>query len=77
MCEGFTREFLTENNMTIFTHPPCFSLSSPIEDTTERPPFKCIEVIEAEPQAVLNILTEHDFQDALKNGRSAIRKHIL
>jgi hypothetical protein len=28
-------------------------------------------VIEAEQLAVLNTLTEHDFQDALKNGRSA------
>jgi hypothetical protein len=27
--------------------------------------------IEAESQAVLNTLTEHDFQDAFKNGRSA------
>jgi hypothetical protein len=28
-------------------------------------------VIEAESQAVLNSLTEHDFQDAFKNGRRA------
>jgi hypothetical protein len=28
-------------------------------------------VIEAELQAVLNTLTEHDFQDAFKNGRNA------
>jgi hypothetical protein len=28
-------------------------------------------VIEAESQVVLNIITEHDFQEALKNGRSA------
>jgi hypothetical protein len=27
-------------------------------------------MIEAESQAVLNTLTEHDFQDAFKNGRS-------
>jgi hypothetical protein len=27
-------------------------------------------VIEAESQAVLNALTEHDFHDAFKNGRS-------
>jgi hypothetical protein len=32
--------------------------------------FDIIEVIEAESQAVLNILTEHDFQNALKSGRS-------
>jgi hypothetical protein len=28
--------------------------------------FDTIEVIEAESQAVLNTLTEHDFQDAFK-----------
>jgi hypothetical protein len=30
-----------------------------------------MEVMEAESQVVLNTLTEHDFQDAFKNGRSA------
>jgi hypothetical protein len=29
-------------------------------------PFQAIEVIEAESQAVLNTLTEHDFQDAFR-----------
>jgi hypothetical protein len=33
--------------------------------------FCTIEAIEAESQAVLNTFTEHDFQDAFKNGRSA------
>jgi hypothetical protein len=33
--------------------------------------FDLIEVIEAESQAVLNTLTEQDFQDVLKNVRSA------
>jgi hypothetical protein len=33
--------------------------------------FDIIEVIKAEPQAELNTLTEYDFQDAFKNGRSA------
>jgi hypothetical protein len=28
-------------------------------------------MIEAKSQAVLNILTEHDFQDTFQNGRSA------
>jgi hypothetical protein len=32
--------------------------------------FDTTEVIEAEWQAVLNTLTEHNFQDAFKNGRS-------
>jgi hypothetical protein len=33
--------------------------------------FNTIEVIEAELQAMLNTLTEHNFQDAFKNGRSS------
>jgi hypothetical protein len=33
--------------------------------------FDTTEIIEAESQAVLNTLTDHDFQDAFKNGRSA------
>jgi hypothetical protein len=33
--------------------------------------FYAMEVIKAESQAVLNTLTDHDFQAAFKNGRSA------
>jgi hypothetical protein len=33
--------------------------------------FDTTEMIEAESQAVMNTLTEHDFQDAFKNFRSA------
>jgi hypothetical protein len=33
--------------------------------------FDTIEMIEAESQALLNTPTEHGFQDAFKNGRSA------
>jgi hypothetical protein len=33
--------------------------------------FDTNEMIVAESQAVLNTLTEHDFQDAFENGRSA------
>jgi hypothetical protein len=32
--------------------------------------FGKMEVIEAESQAVLETLTEHDFHEAFKNGRS-------
>jgi hypothetical protein len=32
--------------------------------------FDTIEVLKAESQAVLNTITEHDFQNALKNARS-------
>jgi hypothetical protein len=33
--------------------------------------FHPIEVIEAESQAVLNTLTEHDFQDAFKEWQKS------
>jgi hypothetical protein len=33
--------------------------------------FVTTEVIEAESQAVLTVLTKHDFQDAFKNGMGA------
>jgi hypothetical protein len=36
------------------------------------PPFYTIEVIEAESHAVLNTLTEHDFQDAFKEIAEAV-----
>jgi hypothetical protein len=32
--------------------------------------FDTVEVIEAESQAVLNTLTEHDFQDALETAEA-------
>jgi hypothetical protein len=35
--------------------------------------FDTAEVIEAESQAVLNTLTEHDFHDALKKTAEALR----
>jgi hypothetical protein len=66
----FTREFLTKNNMAVVLHQPYFSAST-IEDKAERLPFDTSEVIEAESQVVLYTLTEHDFQDAYKYGRSA------
>jgi hypothetical protein len=56
--------FLTKN-MTFTPHTPYFSLS-PIEDKTGRSPYGHNEVIKAELYAVLNTLTEYDFQDELK-----------
>jgi hypothetical protein len=47
-------------------HPPYLSLLLRLKEKTERPSFDIIEVIEAESQAVVNTLTEHDFQDAVK-----------
>jgi hypothetical protein len=62
--------FFTKNNMTVIPHPPYLSVSL-IENKTERRHFDTIEVIEAESSAVLNTLIYRDFQDAIKNGRSA------
>jgi hypothetical protein len=63
----FTREFLTKDNMTVVPTHPTFSR---LRIKLKRRNFYTIEVIEAESQAVLNALTEHDFHDAFKNGRS-------
>jgi hypothetical protein len=51
---------------------PCdFSLFPLLKIKLKGGCFDTIKVIEAESQAVLNTLREHDFQDAFKNGRSA------
>jgi hypothetical protein len=39
-------------------------------------PFDTIEVIKAESQVVLNILTEHDFQDAPKIAEAQGMVHM-
>jgi hypothetical protein len=66
----FTREFLTKNNMTLIP-PPYFSLFLQLKIKLKCPHFDTIDMIETESQAVLNTLTEHDFQDAFKNCGSA------
>jgi hypothetical protein len=54
----FTRESFTKNKATVV--PSLLFFVSPIEDKLKRHHFDTIEVIEAELQAVLNTLTEHD-----------------
>jgi hypothetical protein len=56
-------ECFTKNNMTVAPHPPYFYLQKKLKDRH----FDITEVMEAESQAVLNTLTEHDFQDAFTN----------
>jgi hypothetical protein len=56
--------------MTAVPHPPYFS-ASPIEDKLKGSHFDTLQQTEAESQAMLNILTEHDFHDAFKNRRIA------
>jgi hypothetical protein len=58
--------------MTVVPHPPyspdlatCdFSLFLRLKIKSEVRYFDTVEVIDTESQAVLNTLTEHDFQDA-------------
>jgi hypothetical protein len=48
------------------THPPYFFLFLRLKIKLKSSHFDRTVVIEAESQAVLNSLTEHDFQDAFK-----------
>jgi hypothetical protein len=70
---SFTREFLTKNNITVVPCPPsspdlapCDFSVSPLKMKLRGCHFDTVEMIEAELQAVLNTLTEHDFQDAFE-----------
>jgi hypothetical protein len=47
-------------------HPPYFCFFLQLKIKLKGRHFDTNEVIEAESQAVLNTLTEHDFQDAFK-----------
>jgi hypothetical protein len=61
----FTRDFLTKKNMTLVSN--CyFSLFLPLEVKLKGSHFNSSELIEAESQAVLNTLTEREFQDEFK-----------
>jgi hypothetical protein len=50
--------------MTAVPHPPYVSLFLRLKIRLKGRHFDTVEVIEAESQAVLNTLTEHDSQDA-------------
>jgi hypothetical protein len=52
-------------------HSPYFSLFSRLKIKQKGRHFDTVEVMKAESQAVLNTLTEHDFQGAIKNDRGA------
>jgi hypothetical protein len=53
-------------NQNVYPSPPTLLFPvSPIEDNKGRH-FEIVEMIDSESQAVLNRLTEHDLQDALK-----------
>jgi hypothetical protein len=50
--------------MTVVPHPPYFSLFPRLNINLKGHHFDTVEVIEEELQAVLNILTENDLQNA-------------
>jgi hypothetical protein len=67
----FTMNFFTKINIIVVLHPTLLFSVFPIEHKLRNCRFDTIEVIGTESQAVLNTFTKHDFQDALKNGRSS------
>jgi hypothetical protein len=56
--------------MTVVSHQSYFSLSPRLKINPKDRHFDANEVIEAESQAMLSILTEQDVQDHLKKSRS-------
>jgi hypothetical protein len=65
-------DFFTKDNINLVApHKAYFSLFPWLNIKLIGRHFDTVEVMEAESQAVLNTLTEHDLQDAFKNGRSA------
>jgi hypothetical protein len=62
----FTREFFDQKQHGYRPPPTLLFYVSLVEDKLKGRHFDTIEVIDAELQAVLNTLTEHDFQDAFK-----------
>jgi hypothetical protein len=65
-----TRELLMENNTNVIPQTFYFSLFPRLKIKLKGRHFDTTEVIEAESQAELNNLTEHDFQNALKNWQN-------
>jgi hypothetical protein len=60
----FTKEFSTKNNITVVPHTVFLFPQLNMKLKGHR--FVAIEVIEAESQAMLDTITEHDFQGAFK-----------
>jgi hypothetical protein len=62
--------------MTVVPYPPYSSLFTRLKIQFKGRHFDTIEMIEAEYQAVLNILTEQNFQDAFKKWQKHWVKFI-
>jgi hypothetical protein len=52
--------------MTVIPHPPYFSPFSKLKIKLKGHHLDTVEVIEAEPQTMLNTLIDQDLQDAFK-----------
>jgi cellulose biosynthesis protein BcsQ len=73
----FTREFLSKSNTTFVPIHPTFVCFPLLKMKLKGRHFNINEVIEAESQAVLNTLTDHNFQDALKKLQKRRERCIL
>jgi hypothetical protein len=62
----FHQEIFTKNNTTVVSHSPYFSQFLELKIKLKDRHFNTTEVIEAESQAVLNILADYDFHDAFR-----------
>jgi hypothetical protein len=62
--------------MALTSRPPYFSLFPRLKIRLRGRHFDTTEVIEAESQAVLNIITEHDFQDEFKKWQKRWKLRI-
>jgi hypothetical protein len=76
MCEDFAANFgccmTTTHHLTLPFSPGNFLAKIKLMSAPTWPPvYHHFDTIEAESQAVLNSLKEHDFQGAFKNIRSA------
>jgi hypothetical protein len=67
----FTSTFFLPKRLRLSSPPTLLFAVSPMEEKTERPQFWHNWGDGNKIQAVLNSLTEHDFQDAFKNCRSS------
>jgi hypothetical protein len=67
----FHHEIFGQKQYGCCSHLPYFSLFNRWKIKLTGHHFDTIEVIGTKSQAVLNTLTEHDFQDAFKNDKSA------
>jgi hypothetical protein len=72
----FTRQFFTKSNVAVIPHPSYFSLFPRLKIQLKDRHFDRIDVMEAESQAVLKSLTEHDFQDSFKTWQKYWQRYI-